>query len=493
MKTFSIILSYLLFQNVFCQTVVKQITNFDFNSRNPVFITSDVHNFDPNAEFFFEGEKDTSVNIYSLKYDVSVDSFYQLTQITSNNYINKKPVEKYLYDYGLKIDYKLLLWETNQNGNWDIAYSTNRGNEWLETKFLVDSVEDELDPSFIFQGWFYYHYQNPFQLVFSRGNSIFLFSKDSVQREELVFRGNDTIKYSDPALCVYDSLYAVAVRSINSGDPYLVYKTKGENDTTWSEIKELFKRAPAIKPIFMDLEYGTVLTFEVLFNGKQKVVIKKIEDFGTNNPLMELLNDQSLETSDFNTYEYPIVTKRSDYDLFYPYSFRYVKNDSTFIRSGPFYSWKQGSNGGDFYTKVHDSKSSLGFVGWDYDLITYTIWEDSSKDGRINLYGIKRINPSGDVNNPGKKKLSYKLFQNYPNPFNPTTKIGFQIANPGFVSLKIYDILGREVATLIHEEKQAGEYEVNFDAGKFNLPSGIYFYRLRAGAFLQTKKLILIK
>ena len=85
----------------------------------------------------------------------------------------------------------------------------------------------------------------------------------------------------------------------------------------------------------------------------------------------------------------------------------------------------------------------------------------------------------------------YNLFQNYPNPFNPATKIGFRIPDFEFVSLKIYDILGGEVSTLVNEEKPAGSYEVEFNAA--NLSSGAYFYKIRAGSFVQTKKMILLR
>ena len=73
--------------------------------------------------------------------------------------------------------------------------------------------------------------------------------------------------------------------------------------------------------------------------------------------------------------------------------------------------------------------------------------------------------------------FGYKLSQNYPNPFNPSTKIEYQVANAGLVSLKVYDVLGKEIATLINEVKSAGSYEVNFNAA--GLASGIYFYRLQ--------------
>lgn len=85
----------------------------------------------------------------------------------------------------------------------------------------------------------------------------------------------------------------------------------------------------------------------------------------------------------------------------------------------------------------------------------------------------------------------YALEQNYPNPFNPSTKIKFQLPKDGFVTLKVYDILGKEITTLINEEKSQGKYEVNFNAS--SLSSGVYIYKIQAGDFSASKKLILLK
>ena len=86
---------------------------------------------------------------------------------------------------------------------------------------------------------------------------------------------------------------------------------------------------------------------------------------------------------------------------------------------------------------------------------------------------------------------SFKLEQNYPNPFNPSTVISYTIPNNAFVSLKIYNVLGKEVATLVNEDKSSGIYHVTFDAS--HLPSGMYVYSVKAGKFTQTKKMLLIK
>ncbi len=86
---------------------------------------------------------------------------------------------------------------------------------------------------------------------------------------------------------------------------------------------------------------------------------------------------------------------------------------------------------------------------------------------------------------------SFLLSQNFPNPFNPATKISYQVPEGDFVSLAVYDVLGREVASLVNDYKPAGKYETEFDAG--NLASGIYFYRLRSGSFSSTKKMLLLR
>jgi photosystem II stability/assembly factor-like uncharacterized protein len=95
---------------------------------------------------------------------------------------------------------------------------------------------------------------------------------------------------------------------------------------------------------------------------------------------------------------------------------------------------------------------------------------------------------------PDRNASTFSLSQNYPNPFNPTTTISYSLSKPEVVTLKVYDILGKvgkEVATLVSERKAAGSYEARFDAGK--LASGIYFYKLQAGNFTETKKMILVK
>ncbi len=105
---------------------------------------------------------------------------------------------------------------------------------------------------------------------------------------------------------------------------------------------------------------------------------------------------------------------------------------------------------------------------------------------------IQDLLPKIFVNNRGEnKKKEFSIFEDYPNPFNPKTKIRFTIPEASFVTLKVYDILGREVIVLIRELKPSGEYEVEFDGN--NLSSGTYIYRLTTNKYSGSMKMTLMK
>ncbi|MEJ2615306.1 MAG: T9SS type A sorting domain-containing protein, partial [Ignavibacteriaceae bacterium] len=95
------------------------------------------------------------------------------------------------------------------------------------------------------------------------------------------------------------------------------------------------------------------------------------------------------------------------------------------------------------------------------------------------------------VKSNSKIPTSFGLKQNYPNPFNPSTTISYSVPYTSYVVLKVYDILGKEVATLVNEEKSAGIYRINFTAN--NLSSGVYFYRIQAGNYSAVKKFVLLR
>jgi uncharacterized delta-60 repeat protein len=133
--------------------------------------------------------------------------------------------------------------------------------------------------------------------------------------------------------------------------------------------------------------------------------------------------------------------------------------------------------------------------GWIYIGGTVNTNENYVEANNVHDVGIFAFADPDSITNVNSNENGlvndFKLEQNYPNPFNPSTKIKYSIPQSEFVSLKVFDILGNEVATLANEERTAGNYEVNLNA--INLSSGIYFYKLQTGNFVESKKMILIK
>ncbi|MCW8995620.1 MAG: T9SS type A sorting domain-containing protein [Psychromonas sp.] len=165
------------------------------------------------------------------------------------------------------------------------------------------------------------------------------------------------------------------------------------------------------------------------------------------------------------------------------------QNERLSTAFNPHVGWPQQNKMGDYFDMISDEEGvSLAWAG------TFNGEEDIYYS-RISQMPVS-INNGQDNNRIPK---IFSLYQNYPNPFNPSTKIKFTIPSviaretkqSQLVTLKIYDVLGNEISTLVNEEKAAGNYEVDFIAD--GLPSGIYFYKLQAGSFVETKKMILLK
>jgi hypothetical protein len=138
---------------------------------------------------------------------------------------------------------------------------------------------------------------------------------------------------------------------------------------------------------------------------------------------------------------------------------------------------------------------SYSFIAKDGATVQVTAFDPLSPDSGTITVARKYVSWTGgppvSVQNSHAVPGEYSLLQNYPNPFNPTTEIGYNVPATGYVTLKVYDLLGREVATLVNEQKVPGSYSAKFDAS--GLGSGVYLYRLRAGDFVATKRLVLLK
>jgi hypothetical protein len=161
-------------------------------------------------------------------------------------------------------------------------------------------------------------------------------------------------------------------------------------------------------------------------------------------------------------------------------------NGDLFAGSVPPEAISYSLNGGTTWNSMQGNLPTT----WDWQFLAYNgfLYTGKTLNGvwRRSLSGITDIDEVNDGT-----PLSFELQQNYPNPFNPSTTFTFYIQHFTFVILKVYDLLGREVATLVNEVKQPGSYEMTWDASGF--ASGVYLYRLTAGSFSVVKKLILLR
>ncbi len=171
-------------------------------------------------------------------------------------------------------------------------------------------------------------------------------------------------------------------------------------------------------------------------------------------------------------------------------------NQSIYIDSLNWTGWKL------LQVKMQSISSAANKIFYSMSVLQNT---NGASSGTLYLDDFQFGKPVTAVDEGTRQVNNYSLFQNYPNPFNPSTTIKFQVPERAFVTLKVYDILGREVSTLVNEEKERGIYSVEFSSGALNqrasggasnqygFSSGVYFYTLKAGSFISTKKFILLK
>ena len=154
------------------------------------------------------------------------------------------------------------------------------------------------------------------------------------------------------------------------------------------------------------------------------------------------------------------------------------------LGQGEYFGYSNDVVQGDVASFCTLSQTTYGFPGislWEYNQISHSyVWDEYAAAWQTTSIQTEDALPA-----------RYSLFQNFPNPFNPTTTITYSLQNATQVTLKVFDILGRQVAVLVNEKKMSGIHEEKFDGS--NLASGVYFYRLEAGSFVQTKKLVILR
>lgn len=146
-------------------------------------------------------------------------------------------------------------------------------------------------------------------------------------------------------------------------------------------------------------------------------------------------------------------------------------------------------NNGQSFENFNFTISATPVLSFQYFAVLYiAVGTSGASSGGVWIYPEAAIQ---STNGENENAVGYNLFQNYPNPFNPNTVINYSVIENLFVTLKVYDILGNEISTLVNERRSAGNHSVEWDASGY--PSGVYYYKIQSGNFISTKKMLLVK
>ena len=460
---------------------IKQITNLNADCRN----LSGGSFYYGLSYYVFEAHIGNSSSIYLGQYIwfyPDIDTFAVIKRVTDNNYMNINP------QLISSNDSLFIIYQTNKNGNWDIAYQVYKNNQLSPVYFAADSSADEINPvvSYVQEGSF----SSPIQFVsYEKRNSVYIKNIHNPGLPETeIFHVDDSTKYSQVSLdnSNYFLDYLVAARKIVNGKSSIVYKEFSSD--IWGNENVLVNSGNCRNPKIQEINWRTGLSYTDDINGKSNIIL--IEEFKQVDTL-KLFGYPLYNYNNFWTFQPIIISSRQDFYNYVPYTCSASNNDSLFIRvNKDEFGWNHSDT--LIYTTVKNSTLHLGSMGM-YSLgsVFYTFWEDSI-NGKIQIFGRRDIEPIGSVNDKYSPS-EFTLNQNYPNPFNPATVINFNLLHRGKVTLNVYDIMGRQICTLLNEDKPTGNYTIYFDSKKFNLSSGVYFYRLVTGKNSAVKKMILLK
>jgi len=378
-----------------------------------------------------------------------------------------------------------VVWYDDRDLNWEIYYkrSTDRGLSWEADTRLTTNVANSRLPSVAVSGstlhvvWYDERVGN-WEIYYKR-------STDGGSSW-----GPDTRLTNDPFASFYPSV-AVSGSVVhvvwhdqrdNSGIDEIYYKRSTDGGTSWGADIRLTNNIHNQQYPSVTVS-GTVvhIVWHDYRDGNSKIYYKRSTDGGSSwGPDTRLTN--SISDSWYSS----ITASGSAVHVVW-YDNR-DGNDEIY--------YKRSTDGGSSWgaDKQLTSESSFSFSPsvTASGSIVHVVWQDY-RDGNSEIY-YKR-DPTGNVTGiesiDSEIPKEFSLSQNYPNPFNPNTTIRFALPKSGFVSLKIYNLLGREVALLVNEEKTYGTYTVTWNAS--GMPSGVYFYRMQVGSFIETRKLVFLR
>ena len=428
---------------------------------------------------------------------------------------------------------QMISWEENNVKLLKLSYSTDKGESWMK---IADSVDGK-------NGNFYWDSipNTPsedcmiratdinFPEIYDLSDSAFtIYFNPSITviapngGEKISREGSFDIKWSSQNVYSINILFSLnnglswekITSNINSGGEYswntpdtvsdlCLIKIEDSSDTTVFDVSDQnFKISSIPRFSYFPLSPGNKWYFSYGIDGaiRRKIVVEK-DTLMDDGYLYAKLNYYDLQTNVI-TEGYAYLRNDSDKVIRYPnglfMDYRMQVGDTVDHNGIP--AALSNINLEDVFGRY---LSTYNFFFTQYDYYSFTDSVGFNTLGATTWYNYfpeyllgceidgKVYGTVTSVNDKQKSITEFSLKQNYPNPFNPITTIRYQIPRTGYVSLKVYDLLGKEVSALVNEVKPAGEYNITFNGS--NLGSGVYFYQLKSGSFVETKKLILMK
>jgi hypothetical protein len=501
MKTFFVIqISLLLAFPLYAQYnsslgKVDTVTMGEYDDANPVLIhgTFD-HGYSRSYQWLLFGRNTQSSSEIVGKKFLTDDALWDTSVVvisSSNIPASQRNPDISGISYPQNNFSRLAAWERKENNVWNIYCSRFMDNDstWMPsqplTQDIVDNTNAQIRP--LTDSSFIVVWKRKSVLLYSIVNSV-------------TFSVPETI-----AVGTFDSLEFDILSRYGSGN--LVWTSR---DTTNKNImifrsfetypsftltapETLFISQSAFNPRFTLSFYGDKsVFFETFVNGNREIMMWK-EYYPQEQRIENISNDSLADDRNPRAFSNPVVTKRGSVNKKsnFPYygiltMEKYTNTDSMLIFFGGYY--------------LADTVKSAGYnrnacIGSDMfinvgKLSVLTVWE-SNRSGHSHIFSRLVRLPMDGVEPPIISLRSFTLEQNYPNPFNPTTNFRFTIAHSELVSLKVFDLLGREVTTIVNEPLTPGDYLKQWNAS--NIATGIYFYRLKTDSFTKTKKLILLR
>lgn len=457
MKKIFIVLFLLLQGSIFSQNnFIQQITSGDFDARNVSIPRIPFQSF-----MYYQKDKDSSSNIVLINYDALNDDFSDTTMITSDNFRNIFPIG----------DDGIVAFQTNRNGNWDIAFRRNNNGIWSDIEYIANSSLDEINPKRVYRNEL--GFDNSFFILFQKADTIFFagFDQGSLFVEP-VFYNNLVYTYSEYTGVNYygwggsyprPGYHIVAVQTDVLGVKRLVSKYRPVNGT-WDNTNLIVDDCDCTNPSIQFANWQTSLIYEDSTTNNMRLYW--IFDWEAEKNIDTIKVPFAGDVSNFNSDIPHIITKRESQnnlseEIYIPHTYLINHEQKTLIRvnlteneMAPFDTLLN--------IKYPNSKVDIGNLGLNNEgEIFYIIWEDSS-NGRTHLFGRKQIFPISSVENESVAN-DFVLYQNYPNPFNPSTKIEYKLLKASDVKFNVFNILGEKVFEQNLGYQTAGSYKINFD------------------------------